>query len=193
MRHPIKNYEGIYELDDQDLKVYNVITNKPLKPQLNTHGYPTVHLYKNKIGKTTSLHRIVAETLIPNPDNLPVVMHLDNDKTNYHPDNLKFGYQRENVNNALLDKITRVPAPELRKSGYVLVDGIHVVPCFGLKDVANKIGKTKKAAEGYCYRGTVIKNGPYKGYHVKKCDVITKIEHKMLYVDENKKVINTNV
>ena len=41
-------------------------------------------------------HRLVAETYIPNPDNLPVVMHLDNNPQNNNVENLKWGTTLEN-------------------------------------------------------------------------------------------------
>ena len=43
------------------------------------------------------VHRLVAKTFIPNPDNLPIVMHLDNDTLNPCVTNLKWGTQKENV------------------------------------------------------------------------------------------------
>lgn len=41
-------------------------------------------------------HRLVAEAYIPNPDNLPVVMHLDNNPKNNKVENLKWGTVLEN-------------------------------------------------------------------------------------------------
>lgn len=61
-----------------------------LKQQLNNKGYMYVRICVN--GKTTTLlvHRLVAVTFLPNPDNLPEVNHKDNDPTNNRLDNLEW-------------------------------------------------------------------------------------------------------
>ena len=53
-----------------------------LTPSDNGYGYLQVHLRKNGEYKTCFVHRLVAETFLPNPDNLPEVNHIDEDKTN---------------------------------------------------------------------------------------------------------------
>lgn len=65
----IKNYEGIYGVDENGVWSYR--RKKYLKGTPNKVGYPTVKLSKDGKGKTFFLHRLIAEYLIPNPDNLP--------------------------------------------------------------------------------------------------------------------------
>ena len=48
----------------------------------NGRGYLRVYLSKNGEDKWCLVHRLVAETFLPNPDNLPEVNHKDEDKTN---------------------------------------------------------------------------------------------------------------
>jgi len=43
------------------------------------------------------MHGLVARAWIPNPDNKPFVLHINDDPTNYLPENLKWGTQRENM------------------------------------------------------------------------------------------------
>ena len=71
-------------------EVYNTKTGKKLKPI--KHGrYWGVTLYDGKGGyKINSIHRIVAETYIPNPDNLPFVNHKDENKENNNVCNLEW-------------------------------------------------------------------------------------------------------
>ena len=46
-------------------------------------------------------HRMVAEAFIPNPDNHPIVRHLDDDPSNNYVDNLAWGTQLDNVRDAI--------------------------------------------------------------------------------------------
>jgi len=42
-------------------------------------------------------HRLVAQAFIPNPNNYPLVMHMDNNKTNNRVDNLQWGTDQMNI------------------------------------------------------------------------------------------------
>ena len=69
-----------------------------MNPSTNTDGYFQVGLRKNKKTKTCYVHRLIAQTFIPNPDNLPEVNHIDEDKTNNRVDNLEWKTHRDNIN-----------------------------------------------------------------------------------------------
>lgn len=45
-------------------------------------GYPSVCLSKENKKKTFHVHRLVAQTFIKNPNNLPCVNHKDSDRCN---------------------------------------------------------------------------------------------------------------
>ena len=59
--------------------------------------YHSVSLYRD--GKSTKIfvHRLVAMVYLSNPNNLPIVMHLDNNIYNNHYKNLKWGTYKENT------------------------------------------------------------------------------------------------
>lgn len=66
--------------------------SKILKPYINKkNGYAYVFIRDNN-GKYINkrIHRLVAETFIPNPNNLPMVNHKDFNRSNNHLDNLEW-------------------------------------------------------------------------------------------------------
>ena len=77
-RKPIKDYEGLYEIDE-DGNVYS-LKNGILQPGISTTGYYVVSLYKNGNSNTKKVHRLVAESFLLNPENLPCVNHKNEDK-----------------------------------------------------------------------------------------------------------------
>ena len=85
----IKSYEGLYKVNKQG-EVYSYITNKKIKGSIDSNDYRQMHLSKNGEHKKKSLHRIVAEAFLPNPNNLPEVNHKDGNKLNNSVDNLEW-------------------------------------------------------------------------------------------------------
>lgn len=63
---------------------------KILSQTLNKDGYYQLSLYNETERKCVRTHRLVAETYISNPNNYPVVNHIDGDKTNNHYSNLEW-------------------------------------------------------------------------------------------------------
>ena len=90
-----------FTLDDyhisEDGKVFNKKWGRYVKPQLNGTGYYRVHI----AGRMYFVHRLVAMTYIPNPDNLPQVNHKDGNKLNNCVDNLEWVSNRQNSLHAL--------------------------------------------------------------------------------------------
>lgn len=95
-RKPILEYEGLYEISD-DGKVWSCISHKYLKPKLNK-GYEQVNLYKEKVCKSFSVHRLVALAFIPNPENKREINHIDENKLNNSVENLEWVTSKENAN-----------------------------------------------------------------------------------------------
>lgn len=107
---PIKGYEGLYEVSNQGRikslpkikrgKNNSIVHRKEqlLKPCESEGHYSSVNLHKDGIQKTREIHRLVAETFIPNPSNLPCVNHKDETKRNNCVDNLEWCTAKYNAN-----------------------------------------------------------------------------------------------
>ena len=91
----VKGFEGIYGITSCG-KVWSYRRQKFLTPFYNTKGYLKVDLWKNGKVKQFFVHRLVAEAYIPNPDNLPQVDHIDNDKNHNYINNLQWLTNRDN-------------------------------------------------------------------------------------------------
>ena len=93
----IAGYEGLYEVSDQG-RVKSLWYGKEriLKPGGDTHGYLHVILCKDGHVKKFKVHRLVAESFIPNPNNLETVNHKDEVKTNNVASNLEWMSRGDN-------------------------------------------------------------------------------------------------
>lgn len=64
--------------------------SKMLRPTTTPNGYKQVRLSKNNKQIHKNVHRLVAETFIPNPNSLPQVNHIDSNKSNNMVSNLEW-------------------------------------------------------------------------------------------------------
>lgn len=78
-------------------QVRNDATGRILKPFVNkANGYPTVSLWRNNKSDNQTVHRLLAEAFIPNPDNKPTIDHIDGNRTHNSLDNLRWATYSEN-------------------------------------------------------------------------------------------------
>lgn len=110
---PVEGYEGYYEVSNLGrIKRLSRVVTYPdgklvrtpgkllsLKPG-NHLGYILVSLCKNGKPAKLYLHRLIAQTFIPNPDNHPLINHKDGNKANNHVDNLEWCSRAHNVRHA---------------------------------------------------------------------------------------------
>lgn len=94
----IVGYEGLYQVSNlgrvKSLNYGGKIMGVTTLPK----GYLKIGLTKNKIRKYYFIHRLVAETFIPNPNNYPCVNHKDCNTSNNCINNLEWITHKDNNN-----------------------------------------------------------------------------------------------
>ena len=92
----IEGYEGLYAISSQG-RCWSYKSRIFLNP-INNKGYLRVRLYKNKKYKQHYVHRLVAKTFIPNPNNYLEINHKNEIKTDNCVGNLEWCDRSYNVN-----------------------------------------------------------------------------------------------
>lgn len=72
-------------------------------------GYPIIGLSKNGKLRTRTIHRLVAETFIDNPNNYSIINHKDCNKTNNNINNLEWCTQKHNVRESFRNGLQKAP------------------------------------------------------------------------------------
>lgn len=107
----IPSYEGFYEastlgrvrsvqryIDHPRNKSMKLIRpSKILKSELDKSGYPVVTLSKDAKTRTYKVHRLIAKTFIPNPDNLDQIDHINAVRYDNRPENLRWCTTQQNT------------------------------------------------------------------------------------------------
>ncbi len=100
--------DGFYLIDKAGF-VYTKksITTRKIKRYLSSNGYLKVNITHNKKNVNLLVHRLLALTFIPNPENKPEVNHKDGDKQNNNISNLEWATTLENMQHARRTGLTK--------------------------------------------------------------------------------------
>jgi len=97
----IAGYEGIYQVSSlghvkRIARGQGTYLGLVLRPNYRTNGYTSVELWKNAKNKRVSVHRLVASAFVPNPNNFPIVNHLNSIRDDNRSENLEWANQSMN-------------------------------------------------------------------------------------------------
>jgi hypothetical protein len=91
------------------------------------NGYQYVGLHKNGKRETFRIHRLVALSFIPNPENKPEVNHKDENINNNKADNLEWLTSKENANfGTRTEKVIKIQRIKTVK----LDDGLNLIKIY---------------------------------------------------------------
>lgn len=162
----IKGYEALYQVSDMG-RIRQFKNGKEIirEGYLNKHtGYKRVSLSKNGNSKHFYIHRLVAQTFIPNPDAKPEIDHIDGCRINNTLQNLRWVTRLENLNNPVTLERLRIAFTGTNS------------PHYGRKRSAETC---RKISVG------VTKNNPMRG----KLGVLCDKSLPVLQIDKNRKVV----
>ena len=102
-----EGYEGFVQVSNTG-KVRSIRTNhgkyqeKELTQRIRseTCQYLQVQITKHNVSRKEAIHRLVAKTFVPNPNNKPQVNHIDGNKLNNNAYNLEWVTCSENLKHA---------------------------------------------------------------------------------------------
>ena len=137
-------------------RIRNDKTNKILTLGDNGKGYLYVRLMANGRCHKYYVHRLVAQSFIPNPDNLSDVNHIDEDKSNNSVENLEWLSHKDNMMHGTgrLRRLQNLTSPNKPKQ--VLVDGIQFT---STTTASEFIGCPRSTLRNALHRGQTEFNG----------------------------------
>jgi hypothetical protein len=168
----IKGFKN-YSINEQG-QVRNDITNKIKNAYANTKtNYLIVDLWENNKSYKKSVHRLVAETFIPNPLNKPTVDHIDGNRQNNSLENLRWATfseqnSRFNTNGLRSENILVTKYDELRKKrggGHISWNKIIEQKVFNsITEVAKYFDLTIGSISQLLKNGEIGRRGKTRGY-----------------------------
>lgn len=143
----VVGYEGLYKVSNKG-RLYSIKRKRKMNPTTSKNGYKRVKLYTNGKFKTVFVHRIVATAFLDNPENYPVVNHLDENKLNNNVENLQWCTQKQNVNHGTGQQ-RRTEAVKMLVKQYTL-DGQYIATYKSAVDLQELYGFHQSAISRVC-------------------------------------------
>ena len=167
-------------------EVRNDLTGTIKKPFLNkANGYWTIDLWKDNKSTKVTIHRLLAEAFIPNPQNKQTVDHKDGNRQNNSLSNLRwasYSEQNSRFNTAGVRsqrvKVTHYPEVRKKRGGghEAWLEADAVIYFDRITDVAEYFGVTIGNISLLLKDGNIGRRGKTRGY-------------KFEYVDRNRSTI----
>lgn len=155
-------------------EVRNDLTGKIKASFINkSNGYFSVDLYKNNKSEKVTIHRLLAEAFIPNPDNKPCVDHKDGNRTNNDLSNLRWASYSDNNSrfNTIGVRSERIKVTHYREKrnkrggGHLEWLDIDCIMYFDrIIDVAKHFGVSQGNITPLLKSGIIGRRGKMRGY-----------------------------
>lgn len=163
---PIAGYNGMYLVSDegQIMSCERVVKteyrttrrrSKLLKPGLRGKKplmYQHVVLSDGMNTKSHSVHRLVAEAFLPNPENLPEVNHKDGNPLNNSVNNLEWCTREYNIGYSKNKQIAQYSVDGVKIAEFKSVNTAAEKTKVGRRAISNALTGWSRTAGGYMWR-----------------------------------------
>ena len=167
----IKGYEGLYQVSNlgrvkslnREVQCKTGLSKRKgreLRPGIASNGYLMVALYNNRVQKCRTLHSLIAEAFIPNPEGFPCVNHKNGNRIDNRLENLEWVTYSGNNYHAVRELGRSSPwkgkygknNPHSKPVVQLSKDGAIIAKYESAKDAARKMG-TSQGRISDCCRG----------------------------------------
>lgn len=145
-----------YEISNQG-RIRNRNTKQILRQKVD-RGYHRIMLYRDGETCTKQIHRLVADSFVPNIDNKKEVNHIDGNKDNNRADNLEWCTRGENMKHAFANGL-KTP------SGGVPKKKVRVLETGDIYDSAYECARQIDCDQGHINQCLTGRRKSHKGYH----------------------------
>lgn len=136
----------------KDGRLWNSKTLRFIKPKTIAGKYQDVSLRLDGSYRYTTLHRLLAEAFIPNPQNHPQVNHLDGNKQNNNLENLEWVTAKENSQHAIATGLKIAPMGEQFSGSKLTEDQVIQIRS---EYIPRKVSRAKLAEKYHVSQGTI--------------------------------------
>ena len=156
---PVKDYERMYYVSSLG-RVLSIKRKIMMKLIPDRKGSLKVNLNKDKKQKVYYIHRLVAQTFIPNPENLPEVFHVNGVITDNNIENLRWLSQGESKKSRIVKGSLTLAKRD--NNYYYRVqysptrDGKKKERCFRIKDPNNEESCYEASCLALAFRDKVV-------------------------------------
>ena len=156
MQKPIEGYEDYIAYENGS--IYSLKSNKFLKPVIHKNGYASVTLWHKGKGKQVLIHKIIALSFLPNPNNFPEVDHIDCNPLNNDLSNLKWISREDNLKRSFdlkHQRFNKKPVQQFDLNGKLIA--IYESQCEAfrqthIRHIAEVARGERKTAGGYIWK-----------------------------------------
>ena len=163
----VESLDRFIEKKHRSGKTYKHFTKgRILKHVVNNRGYHCVNLYKDGVCERFLVSRLVARAFIPNPDNLPEVDHIDENKDNNNVSNLRWCTRQFNNTRGIQSREGREKTSEFRMKKVGMYDTMgKLLKIYKGIRIAERDTGLKNTNISHCCKWNLEQKGRMKNNH----------------------------